>query len=717
MFAKQSAVFVPFQKKGIISTDGLTSTLAITSTVRDRLAGMTITEEIWNGVSVNSAYISRLLANKERRDRLEEFFATRLLRKIIKDLIGTQSVRLGGFLATVPEALQVISKHAGNDIAGVVLEIVGPGLVRNHLLVPPTERGKGIMNRFTMPMRQSPSIDDLATEYSRVELERAINDCAQGLTLESGRTYAASALADTIAESYFTIALRLRAAYEYDIVLEDVLKGIIVSFDPVSDGLHGDVPAWLYGHDVVRTLATNWTFFSAAVKLRAEIAESNGSLTLAPQCDQYKFDNLAPAILALLKTSDRYVLRSRSDIMHEHSLSHVVDVRGTRRAAILTEHAKMDPVALAIVAYDDPMMSGAINVARSVGRIDAHIAAAYGKVADTMTPMAAGQLLGDLLRHCFEAERYDEEQPHIEGVYMNTVCELDIVDAALMLSDSIMFDPSNPTDVVYCLRTNASFPDGLKSGMVMRGSVYTTDPAEVLLAADEFAAKSVREALPQLLPRAALGAALFSEEGGTTLVNAVQRYTFDRKIGRCTVRGALRWAELEIVRADAHATLVRPVYNAAVFETTSRLMDVCHELAKSAPAEIRRTCQRSVAHATIDMARGVSDAFRKQVHGFIITRSLSGLSQPEIGITTAQLNGQAVAGFADLYATAFFFAIQGLGNSIIDRETDEVVELTVPGVESAIKARATTGLPSVFTRVWSDDEYAQVMAERGSERK
>lgn len=694
-----------FKRTGMVDTSALSRAYSIESIIEDRLAGLTLTEEIWSGQSINSAYVSRLLTDEATRRAAVQFFTRRDCRAVISKILPGSTARIGGYRATIAEALDAVRSVTNASVSGPILELLAPGLLNAQLIEPTKERPR-VMNRYTEPFRISPPIDDLVAELARMEIERAVRECQANWIVEDKKTYAVRALGSVMAEAYFPLGLAIRTAFDYASIAEDIVKAVRVVIDPDCLGLTGDMPREIYESEVVRILATNWTFVSAALSLPQ-------GATIAPTNGAYKFDKLAPAMLAMIKTSDRYALRHRTDVLSSWSLQHVHDVRGVRVAGTITENAKMDPVALSVIALPDSYIPGAVNIAESIGRFDAHMAAAYGSVADRFGLVSASEHLRDVLRHSVES---DALEPC--AVYSVAVREHSLEQLAVLLADSVMFQPGADPDaaVVYVVRTSGQFPDGVASGLVERQDVYTTDPAEVLLAHDPFDAKSASVKLPQLLPKAALGAVLFTDSNDA-IVQSSQRYSFNYTVGKTAIRGSLRWAELESARADNDAALVRPTYNAAIYDVVSSVVDVTLAIAKRAPKNVSRHMQRIVGGYIVELIRGVAKPFRSNIHELMVLRSMGKMDQHSIRLQRAQLNTMAVRGFTDAYAAGFFFSIQGMGSAgasspIQPAEVlsgDQAADLT-----ESTAPRAT--IDGLFSRMWTDPVLVEVLTEKGTER-
>lgn len=695
-----------FRRTGMVDTSGLSRSYFIESIIEDRLAGLTLTEEIWSGQGINSAYVSRLLTDESIRRSAVHFFTRRSCRDVISKILPGSTARIGGYRATIAEALDAVRTVTSAAVAGPILEMLAPGLLAAQLIEPPKER-PCVMNRYTEPFRISPPIDDLVAELARMEIERAVKECQANWTVEDKKTYAVRALGSVMAEAYFPLGLAIRTAFDYSSIAEDIVKAVRVVIDPDCAGLTGDMPKEIYESEVVRILSTNWTFVSAALSLPmgSSITPTNGA---------YKFDKLAPSLLAMIKTSDRYALRHRTDVLASWSLQHVYDVRNVRVAATITENAKMDPVALSVIALPDSYIPGAVNIAESIGRFDAHMAAAYGSVADRFSLVSASEHLRDVLRHAVESDAMDDC-----AVYAVAVREHSIEQLAVLLADSVMFQPGadDTHAVVYTVRTSGQFPDGVASGLVERQDVYTTDPAEVLLAHDAFEAKSASPRLPQLLPKAALGAVLFTDSSDA-IVQSSQRYSFSYNVGKTALRGSLRWAELESARADNDAALVRPTYNAAVYDVVSSVVDTTLGIAKSAPQAVSRHMQRIVGGFIVDLVRGVAKPFRTNIHELMVLRSMGKMPQHQIRLMRAQLNTMAVRGFTDAYAAGFFFSIQGMG---VTSSSTPIQAAELLAGEDAVdleknKNAGRAAIDGLFSRMWTDPVLAEVLTEKGTER-
>lgn len=689
--------FNKFANDGLVELSRYEGSYVVLSFVEDKLAGLSFTDEIWSGDRVNSNFISMLLASEATKKALVEFFASRAIAKVVTKLLEFSQWQVGGYqalVADVVDAVRSVTPQQDAATVDIIVEIILPGLVKNQIV---HKHSRPIMRRGTYPFVRTPEIGALTLEVARSEIERAVATCTGEWSVNEKQRYSVRALSQVVADAYFKMARALREAFDFATIFADMVRAVRVRLDPECSGLNGELVKSIAEHRVVDTLMYNWTFIQAALAL------PEGYIMTA-ETETYKFDKWADAALAILVSSDRYAFRGRDDVLSNLGLTHFDDLVGFRRSAIIYEHAKMEPVALSVMAVADMTLDGALNIDRSTGRIESHIAAAYGSVCETMSIQKSCASLGIMLASALELDA------SWSGVFNAQVRRFQLQDVAVMLSTRILFDRRNPADIVYECATDAMLE--LTSGICVRNNVFTTDPLEVLLAAPSREPSSASAALPQLLPKSALGSQLFLAPGVDAFIKLDRRFAFNQQVGSVTIRGSLRLNEFETARSDFDARLVVPEYNRAVYETVRGVFFMMRDIVQKTEEPMARIMRREYAQHVIYAIRGVSQAFRQSVATMLAHKSMSNLPQNEVRQFGALLNQKPVQGFADIVAAAFFFSLQGIG---IRAATYDPASSVEGDMGDDTRTRAPQ-LDTWLTSMWQDDDMREMMVDFGSDR-
>lgn len=691
---------VAFSSNGLINLDEYSGEYSVQSVFEDVLTGTTLTEVIWDGRVVNSAHIARMLADPFDMSAASGFFTSRTANTLFMTLFNSITIKVPGYkctLADVHAATRKLVKgeRATDNAVSAIVEMVMPLLVANDLVVSPADRPP-VAIRHVHPFTRHVTIEALVDETTRQEIERAVKESSANFTLDKAAVYSTKAVAQQFANALFPLGRALRFAYSFDVMMDDCARAVRAVIDPLCEGLEGDIDPTILKHPVINTLSTNHTFITAALKI-----EEGDSISL--QTSDYKFEQWIGPMMTMLTSSDRFMLRRKEETLAPYGILHVEDLENFRRLSVVYEHARMDPVALNVVAIPDDTMPDALVVDRSHGRIDAHIAAAYGSSPEAISPAVAASHLQFFARQVCELGN-DDARDAVEGAYVVCVRPINIEDLALLLADSIRYRPSAPSELAYVL-TSTNARARLTSGVLEKRFVITTDPAELLLCVEPRESPTCAAALPQLLPRQALGASLFTEPGVDSFTRATTRYAVSQAIGRARVQGSLRLSEFETGRDDQFSVLVVPRYNLEILECVTETMEAAFALVGDLDPLYARFLTRTYVQAVVDMARSVNSGFRSNVHRRLVRKSKTRVSQEDVNIMSADLNRPAVHGFTDVFAAAFFFAVQGMGERL-----GAPSEPTI----GAVEVEARSSLPRLFSSLWRDDALQQILMDLAS---
>lgn len=657
----QHKSFRAFSGSGMVGTADLVNSATIRSVILDRLSGVTVAEPIWSG-RINTNYVSRMMTDSSIRQVVASFFTRRMAAKLIPALVGANNTRVStnSHYAIHRAVVQEINKLVDNSkAAGVIAELILGGLLGNGIVAEATT----IMHRYTYPLTSSVTIQDLCDEILKHELMSIAEGCSKLFKLSSGSTYSTAAVGDLFSDAFFSVGSAIRNHNDFSSVVEDVVFGVRAVIDPELTGLTGDVPSSIRDHDVVQQLSSNLTFVRAALSIAPGSAVQINS-------DSFKFDKWAPMLLALLKTSDRYVIVNKTDLLKTYGLIKVRKSNGCPVTALVYNQCALDPVALSITAEQDCVMPDCIAPDVLGERTAEHVAAAFNQLPKVLTTQHAVQLFHDLARDAAEADGQLACETFGRGIYLFSPSNLGLEDMATLLAERVLFKNNVKEDdltlplcsvsnIVYAVKTCETLFEP-SSGVLLNGYAYTSDPAEVLMLVDEFTHSSVEPARPQLLPRAAMKQRLLGVDLRTEMISVSNRISFAVDVYGVAMRGSLRLSDFTSFRTGHAVSLVTPMYNREVIQFIAEIYSVIWNLVipGTSPLMVDRAKRMLGRHVT-DLARTLAPSFRSEIHKVMIARSLDQLSPEEAVRFRSRCRQAGVAAYVDLFSLGFFLEMQG----------------------------------------------------------
>lgn len=688
--------FLARAKKGKLK-NAIDGRFFVNSTIVDRMSGISHSYEIFSG-TINSHFVSERLAKTKVRETVSTFFTTRAIAPVIEDVIGARTHRIGGPATNRSKLYSAIKKSVADaSAADVIMEMIMPVILKVGLV----RVRRPIHTRVSYPYADV-KLSDLLLDFERQVVVQAVQDCTSMISMAAGETWASAAIGEEMADAFFAMGTALRTVKDFDMVANDIVRGVRAKIDPELTGLKGDVPEYVREHDVVATLSQNLIFVDSALDIKP-------GTSVRIMSDGYKFDKWAPTVLVMLRTSERYSVIGRAEYLENIGVRVVRDSRGIIHRAIVWEAAKMASVAMSVDVAPDISFPGALSIDVSNERLGEHVEASYDRLPETLSTTSCVMAYSDVLRDVVETLTGSKKQIESGLEFYSISNSKSIGTVAMMMSDSIGFKLGEVNEVVYRCKTNELTFDVL-SGSMVAGEVFTTDPVELIMLVGERDAKTWVEPKPQLINRTALKSSMVGVDEKLDFISMSERFSFKSTILGVPIQGSLRAAELQSMEVPSIVSLVRPVFNTEVLATSNAIIEQMYALREVAEDElVKSRIRRSVAEFVLTAAQGVSASFRDDIHAALIERSIAMLD-PETAMRTRSRIGQrSIGAVADIVGAVFFMGMQGLipifgrfkGDDVTDKKADE--------------AGSVIGRP-LFLRLMADEDVVREWAEEGTDR-
>lgn len=671
------------QDTGPFATGQQEFTFTVRSAFVDRFLGVTTAEPIW-AEKTNVAYVARHMANREVSVAVANYFTARGLAKTLVKVIPERNTRDKGVKFRVSDLRAAIESDVNNSLAtGVILEMILPTFINLGWVYVATT----VVDRFTYQSKMTVGVDAILEDITKQEIISTIEQCRQLAKVPTGQ-HAVASIAEMLAEAFFPIGNAIRSSSDYARVISDIVIGVRAILDPNMTGMTGDVPVELREHDVVKALSTNLTFISAALSLTGPVKIS---------CSEVKFDNWAPMVMTMMKTSERYSLVSKTEILKTLNIEHISDVMGIRRASVVSENISMDPVALTVVPVPDLSDSSCLTLAAPAEPLSEFMAATYGRLPARLAVSESARVLADSIRSKLELDHSNDDASGDTGqhrVYMHTVRHMPILELALLLSDKVMFnninrgqDNDGASSVTFVKTTNRKFKGSpeivsgaevfwpsliysvkgidvsklrLTSGVFSAGYGLTTDPVEVILMTPETASTSASEVRAQLLPRVAINAKIIESTIKDALVKIPARVGFQFDILGMKFQGAVASLDLMTLRNSMATHSVLPMYNKAILIQSFDALHEAMEIARAREDEtIRLYSCRLFAMKVLEIARGLPAVFVNDIYRVVTLSSTAGLNYRDSVLQSATTRQASIVAFVYLFALKYFLILHG----------------------------------------------------------
>jgi hypothetical protein len=673
-----------------VSDDSDRISVTILSTIDDRWAGLSTTIPVW-GPQTSARYITSVLSDPDNRDAVADFFARRKLAGVVRALLpglakSSRTFRPNEKLVEKRELHAVLIKDYNSAVSGVIMELTLPILIGLGVVADNIKNAQHIRYPF-----RDVSIESIRSDIAVSQVLRAVAKAKVSGDIDPNARMTVDVFATALAEAMRPVGLALYEYQELSHLIDDMVSGVRAHLDPTLSGgeLTGDVPSSWRNNPVVAELATNTVFVNAALALPPR---SNISLV----SEGWKLEKSSKEVLAAIKSSERYAWISKQEYLRSYGLTKVRDVKDRIKASVLYRSAKVEPTSQAVFAIDDSILEGAYSIHATKDRIADAIQVAYGNADFQLSESAV--MLKELLLDGIEAGWTGNKQLYTVDLLDKGT---DIVTIACMLSTNLEVEatgkgveinkPDPEDDSTWTPKWWFTVPTkdqdlDIMSGTHLRNRVYTCDPVEVMLAADEFNATENMMVKPQLLGPAAFGSTVV-DFNPNILKSVSTRYAFDVVINGVSLRGSFKPSSFASMRSRDMTSLVVPHFNVSVIESyasayqmadsvlssmeVEKVFDpnddeseaVTNWLTDSLPSsEFFSHMRRRVARSLLDTAQKLSPGFRQEVHDTIVSKTVaqSGISADDALILRAKLSQRTFAAACDMIALDFFLATQGV---------------------------------------------------------
>lgn len=683
MAKKPSTVAFELAKRAsAVPSEGSRLKIVVNTTFIDRFEGLSTSETIW-GEQPNEKFIEECLSDLDAREVVARFFTSREAAALINKMVPTTSIRPSETAFTKADVVRAVGELIEDSkAASIVLEFVIPSLIKIGLVSANISYSRQVSYGFDRVTVEA--LRRNVTTYNVIETYKNLK-----FGLDPNLKVSRSVFAEAFAEAMRPIGLALYEMVDLSLIVDDIVRGVRANVDPVynADGVSGSVPTEWRTHAIVSELAGNLVF------LRAALSMPEGS-SMSIMTDGWKLHQWAPVVMTAIKSSDRFALVSKREALRHYELTKVYDVRGEPKAAVLARRVEAAPVAQAVFAMEDSIVTDAYNISATKDRIADVVQSAYGK-ANFSTLMGA-ELIADNLR-----DFIDRGWTGYKSLYM-----IDAMGSSSSKSDVALF----LADHAYVAVTNGvvevskdmqrlideddidnhiasqvwdpvwyfHVPTREKSLRVWSGQhlgdvVITSDPVEVFLAADEFEAVDALPMRPQLLSAPAFNSRLvgFNDK---VLAPVNTRFTFKVNALGLEANASFRAMDFASLRSGAHTSLVRPHYNDAVIQGLQAAFAEADAMTNSVvksteddwegkgkpDATLMQFLKQREARRLLQIAQQLSPSFRAEVHEMIVERSLvhARRSGSDADLYRSRLTQKTFGALADLAALHFFLFLQ-----------------------------------------------------------
>jgi hypothetical protein len=644
-----------------------TVNVQIVSTIIDRLAGTVVTEPIFRE-KPNLNMIMRRASNPGVREKCAQFFLSNKLVEPLTSVIPVNTLKPGDAAILQKDLFKAISKVENDPkVQLVVTEIVNAFLIGCGVV----QDSGTFTTRIYYPFKPVTTAS-LADDIGMQEVVRVLGSVDR-LNL-SNKKYTNRSFAAAAAQALYPVGKALLDVNELSGVIGDMVLGVRASIDPTLQGFTGSVTQSWRDNVVIQELAKNYVFVDAALSLPV------GDAT--PLNDGWKLNSWAPIILAALKTSPRYAIVGKSEVVRSLGLTKIRDLRGRPVSYVLYRSAKPEPVAQSVYAFEDAEISGAMTIIPTKERVAEAVAAAYGQTAGLGTDAAVSYLVS-FLTDVVEAGYTNYKLGY--HVDLGSLQEAGHHEVACLISDRVrvkieadgrVIKPGRNPDMSrdygwwYHVTTSERDFGDLNRGVFDSTTYVTNRLGEVFIAADEFAPQNAIDPRPQLIAPVAFDSRIMAFDPDTNLASLSSRYSWDITVNNSRVSGGFKASELGGMKSLTNTSLVIPIYNDDVFHTVMSVFDTISSLL--ADVVKRRQIdgegpdqttvsflRRSLGRAFLRYAQNLAPGFRQEIHNGMIDRAVTRLQPDAAMALRARLGQREFGGYADVSALLMFLTMQG----------------------------------------------------------
>jgi len=644
--------------------------LDIHSTMQDRLAGTIVSEAIWRH-EPNINLIMRKAADDEIRAECASFFMSRAVAKVIKNLIAVNTIKPGDAFILQEDLFNAITKYVQSPVAqSVIMEVVNSFLQRCGVVAD-----NGNYTTRTYYPFDAVTTKELADDIAMQEVVRVLSS-VDSVSLEQ-RKYTPATFAAEVATRLEPVGRAFTDVNELNFIIDDIVKGVRAYIDPFHNGFTGAMPAWWKNHEVVRELSHNYVFVTAALQLTP-------GTTIEPISEGWKLDKWAPLIMAAIRSSRRYAIVGKNEVIRNIGLRKVRDLKDRPVSYVLWRSARPEAVAQAVTYFPDALVPNTLTVTPGKEHIDKSVALAYGNNLAALGTDGAAHALHNFLQDVVSTGYTKAKLGyHIDlGSYHNTshheiACLL--ADRVSVLVDEkgiVQFpattygDDFKGADWWYELQTTERDLPLSIGGKLDRTTFYTNRIGEVFISTAEFEPHAPVDPRPQLLAPVSFNSRIHDLDTGI-FVPLTTRYAFEFSMMGVKMHGAFRTVELGAMKANPRLSLVLPAYNAEVFQAVQSawyaMNDMIEGLTKGEdPLDeaIQIHMRRALGRYLLEYSKLISAAFRAEVHDGMVSRAVKDMNPDEAYTMRARLIQKAFGGFADVNALLLFCAMQGIPHDV-----------------------------------------------------
>lgn len=646
--------------------------LNIASVIIDRLAGASIVDALWSE-KVNTDYLVHVMSqDKTLRDKVAQHLMDGSMGKAYENFIGVATQRAGGVKGTKSSSFDSIVAIVNDTAVATVLnECVIPIYMANGLVSGHSSYGV----RRKVPYAEV-TVQMLADDLLKQEIVTAVKQATERFVVPAG-TSSTRALSEMLADAMRPIGIALTMVSKYEDVISDIVLGVLANIDPAPLATQmGSIPHELRLNSIVQQLSTCWNFIHAALVLRSEINGANGpSLSNAsPKVNAALFEKYADVVMAMIRSSERYAMVSRSHFVGDIGFKKIFNLKGIPVSTVVYHAASLEAMAMAVVKVDDISLAGAINLQAAPDRVSERMAAAYGDIERAATTERAAQVLADVLTLAVESNTPVDECIIARLATQNDSLSEQIIAVMSCENVSASYEVSGGTEsqvksgykLMFSGRTNYQGLE-LKSGRVVGGSYYTTSPSEAFLCMEELNHSRVVDAPPQAIPYKSLNTKLLGFDKSADFISATSRGTYATNVEGIELNGTIRLHELTSIRMGSFVHMVTPYHNSEVYNLIEEMVEKSFDIAKSiknSDAAMRRA-KRTVAQFALEMAQSISPSYRGEVHAIVVEGAVAKLTQEESVAMRAKLNQQSLSAAVDIISLSVLVKLQGLGTAKI----------------------------------------------------
>lgn len=671
-------------------------TIRTSATILDRRAGSTTVEEVY-GPTLNLEAIAHAMSDASIRQAVSAFFLTGKMRKVLPEVISTNTVKKGEAVGLRDKLIAEINGAESNANVAFVVSQFACALAYKA----------GIINERT-PLTRTITYPRSSVTPAKLTLDlvaQAAFHTAESINVQFDDTSKMSreSFAMAFAEALMPVGYELHRSVAIQHVFDDIIKAIRqrVCMQVGAEYIGTVDDAWL-DHPVVAELAQNNVFVRAALNLPI-------SLTVQPKNNTYTLTQEAPVVLAALKQARRYAIVGREEYLATFGKVTISDLGGVPRFFVGWRDAQLEGVAQNVSVFEDAVMPKLASlVVPGPDAASKMLASAYPKAMSSISEHIDSYV--QMIRHV--AETRDPRVFHTgEGNYGDNVGEVFILgedgagfgdDMAWFLVDAIhpIVDEESETglNLVYMVKSKQKCLPNLnfEAAITAAGEFYTQDQGAALLMADDFVPSKKVEARAQLISEKAFNTRVMGLDKADRLVEAKTRVSYKFNIGNHAYHGAIATNEIGFADLPKESHFVRPVHNydvmsvideiynrkfaladftgklAASYKDDETLFsdDMAYEMVSPVSAALATFLEQLTVKDVLRFAQTIGAQYRNTVTSLTRIRSMAALSGADRITARGVLQQQQFLALTDLVALELFMATSGLPHKMVQKAND-----------------------------------------------